>query len=90
MSLACWKCALKLITLNYRKIRMLETVVADNRLYEETCMDRKFARLYLNLIGDEDLLDQGVATPQMERAGRTKTFFDRIVDADVVNYGGSK
>ena len=89
MSLACWKCALKFITLNYRKIRMLETVVADTRLYKETCTDRRFARSYLNPIGDEDLLEQGLATPQMDRAGRTKIFFDRIVDKDLHNSGGA-
>ena len=90
MSLACWKCALKLITLNYRKIRMLETVVADTRLYKETCTDRKFARSYNNPIADEKLLDHGLARPQMDQAGRTKIFFDRIVEQDLYDYGRTR
>ena len=89
MSLACWKCALKLITLNYRKIRMLVTIEAGNRLYRETCTDRKCARSYNNPIADEKLLDHGLARPQMDQAGRTKIFFDRIVEQDLYDYGGT-
>ena len=79
--------AFEFITLNNKKIRMLKTVEPGSELYEETCSNRKNAGRYRNPIIDDGLIAQGLVMPLMEEAGRTKTFFEKIVEEDLARYG---
>ena len=65
---------------------MLKDVEPGTKIYEETCTNRKYAGLYRNPIFSDEIIVNGLAKPLMERAGRTKTFFEKIVKEDLARY----
>ena len=66
---------------------MLTTVVPGTKLYEKTCSNRKYAGHYHNPTVNDGMIAHGLAVPLMADAGRTKTFFEKIVEEDLARYG---